>query len=446
MLTFLYIIAFTFAEQGAFMENTYQAKLTEISLVRSWATVLLISFFFFFEFGLGNAFNTLTPAILSEYQLLTPVSISFISSLYFYTNILGLIPAAYILDRFSPRYAIAIALTVCALSILMFSMTQNVYLLAISRLLMGLGASFSLAGCVRIATNWFPAQKLGLVIGIIIAIGMLGGYAAQAPVGHLLDAVGLKSTLLVIGLFGLVLAVSILTIVRDAPKSLREDRKTQLQSLKEEAVFSSLKNILKKPQNWFCGLYVGLINIGTWMLGGMWSNEYLVKTQGVSILDARSITGFLFLGMIFAYPFWGWLTGKLQRRKTPLILGAVSSVIIIAILMFSNVNILGLCVLFFLLGFVTSAQTVAYPLVGEINDMKNNAVATSIVSINSLLWGGVIAMPLFGIITTSFNHALGHEPMAAAGLNFGMGILLIGFIISIIFALFIKETYCKRQI
>ena len=66
--------------------------------------------------------------------------------------------------------------------------------------------------------------------------------------------------------------------------------------------------MLSKPQNWCAGIYVGLINIGTWMLGGMWSNEYLMKTHGVSMLEARSITGYIFLGMTFAYPFWGWLS------------------------------------------------------------------------------------------------------------------------------------------
>ena len=157
------------------METTYQEKLQQVSLVKSWLLMLPLSFFFFFEFGLSNAFNTLTPAILDAYPSLTPISVSFISSLYFYTNVISLIPAAYVLDRFSPRFAIFIALIICALCILMFSLTQNVYLIALSRLLMGLWASFSLIGCVRIATNWFPAKMLGLVIGIIIAIGMLGG-------------------------------------------------------------------------------------------------------------------------------------------------------------------------------------------------------------------------------------------------------------------------------
>lgn len=426
--------------------NSYQTKLAQMPLAKSWGVVILISFFFFFEFGVGNAFNTLTPAILQAYPDLTPVDVSFVASLYFYTNIACLIPAAYILDRFSPRLAISIALLVCALSIFTMTLTSSVYVMGVSRLFMGIGAGFSLIGCIRIATNWFPANRLGFVIGVIIAIGMLGGYAAQAPVGYLLDSFGLECTLHMISLFGVSLSILIFIFVRNTPKELRQAREIQTQVLKYESIFYTLKLILTKPQNWFAGFYVGLINIGTWMLCGMWSNEYLIKTHGVSIIEARSITGYIFLGMIFAYPFWGWLTERMCRRKQPLIIGGVTSVIIIGIIMFCTVSIFQLSVLFFSLGFVTSAQTVAYPFVGETNPMKNNAIATSIVSINSLLLGGVIAMPLFGVITTWFNHSKGLDSMAAPGLNFGMSILLIGFIISIVFALLIKETYCKRQV
>ncbi|WP_100551465.1 MFS transporter [Caedibacter taeniospiralis] len=426
--------------------ESYQTKLAQMSLAKSWAVVILISFFFFFEFGLGNAFNTLTPAILVAYPDLTHVGVSFIASLYFYTNIACLTPAAYILDRFSPRLAISIALLVCALSIFVMTLTANIYVMGASRLLMGVGASFSLIGCVRIATNWFPSYRLGFVIGIIIAIGMLGGYVAQAPVGYLLDLLGLKYALDVIALFGACLAVLIFLLVQDTPKELIAFRQVQTEALKAESVIQTLKLVLTKPQNWCAGIYVGLINIGTWMLGGMWSNAYLIKTHGVSILEARSITGYIFLGMIFAYPFWGWFTERMCRRKQPLILGGIGSVVIISAIMFCTVSVTQLSVLFFLLGFVTSAQAIAYPFVGETNPMKNNAVATSIVSMNSLLWGGVIAMPLFGMLTSWFNQSKGLEDMAAPGLDFGMGILLIGFIISIMFAFLIKETYCKRQI
>lgn len=428
------------------MQCSYQQKLSQVSPIKAWFVVVVVSMFFFFEFGLGNVFNTLTPAILDQYKSLNEVNVSFISSLYFYANIIFILPAAYIMDRYSTKAAICTALVLCVLSIVIFTLTDNVYALAISRIIMGIGGSFSLIGCVRIATNWFPAQKLGFVIGVIIAIGMLGGYAAQAPLNMLLQATGLKFTLLVVSLVGTAILLMLLLFVRNTPKALDGERQSQIQSLQEAPLWSTLKVVLSKSQNWYCGIYVGLINIGTWMLGGMWSNKYLGVSHGISVTQAAAITGFIFLGMIFAYPFWGWFSEKLQRRRLPLVLGGAFSVVIILIIMFTKPSITVLSVLFFSLGFATSAQTIAYPIVGETNPMKNNAVATGIVSMNSLFWGGVIAIPLFGLLTKWVNTSFAGGADAAIGYNFSMGILLVGFLLSIVFAFLIKETYCKRQV
>merc|ERR1711884_839256 len=106
---------------------------------------------------------------------------------------------------------------------------------------------------------------------------MLGGYAAQSPVGYLLDFVGLQNTLMFIALFGFTLAIVIFILIRNAPSHLELKRNLQIENLKSEPVFSTLKQVLSKPQNWYCGLYVGLINVGTWTLGGMWSNQFLTK-------------------------------------------------------------------------------------------------------------------------------------------------------------------------
>lgn len=428
------------------MQCAYQEKLSQVSPIKSWFVVVIVSMFFFFEFGLGNVFNTLTPAILDQYKTLNEVNVSFISSLYFYANIIFILPAAYIMDRYSTKAAVCTALTFCVISILVFTLTDNPYALAVSRIMMGIGGSFSLVGCIRIATNWFPAHKLGFVIGVIIAIGMLGGYAAQAPLNMLLQAAGLKLTLFVVSMVGVAILVMLLVFVTNTPKALANERRHQIDSLQDVPLFATMKTVLSKPQNWYCGIYVGLINIGTWMLGGMWSNKYLGVAHGISVAQAASVTGFIFLGMIFAYPFWGWFSEKIQRRRVPLVLGGLLSVIIILIIMMTNPNVVFMSVLFFALGFVTSAQTIAYPVVGEINPMKNNAVATSIVSMNSLFWGGVIAMPLFGLMTRWVNNAYASGADAAVGYNFSMGILLVGFLLSILFAFLIKETYCKRQV
>ncbi len=420
------------------METHYQQRLGSVSSVQAWFVTVIVSFFFLYDFGLGNAFNVLTPELLKHYQMLNETSLSFIASAYFWINLLCLLPAAYLLDRFSPKKAILTTLLICAICILLMAKTNSVVMFTLARLSMGLASAFSLVGCIRIATNWFPSTQMGLVTGVIIAIGMLGGYIVQSPLHMLLSATGLIGTILFIGGLGLVLALCILLFVQDTPPGFQKARAQQVAELKGIPVVKTLTTILSQWKNWCPGLYVGFLNIPTWVLGGMWANAYLENTHHLSETAASIVSGELFLGMIVAYPFWGWLTEKIQRRKLPLIGASLAALVTIGLIILFPFGYMGMMILFFILGFLIGAQTIAYPLVVEINPQKNTAVATSVVSMNSLFWGGVIGIPLFGLILQWVG--------GVAAYNVAMLLIVFGFLVSFLLSLGLKETYCQRQV
>ncbi|MDA7742561.1 MFS transporter, partial [Francisellaceae bacterium] len=245
----------------------YQTKLLEVSKFKAWFVVAIASLFFFFEFGLTSVFNTLGHSIGAEYHI-SMVHLGFINSLYFYTNILFLIPAGLMLDRFSTKTAIVCALFFCCVGITAISLSTSIYVLMVARLMMGLAGSFSLISGIRVATNYFRAEKLGFAIGVVIAIGMLGGYAVQEPLALVMGAYGWRHALLLVGTLGFVIMFLVAIFVRSAPKELRALRKEQCQSQKESSFWVACKAVATKSQNWYAALYIGLINVATFMLGG----------------------------------------------------------------------------------------------------------------------------------------------------------------------------------
>ncbi|TNF69238.1 MAG: MFS transporter [Gammaproteobacteria bacterium] len=424
---------------------SYQAQLKTQNLTFGWIVVVVASLIFFFEFGLGVVFNSLASYISESYQIKI-TTVSLISSLYFYTNILFLIPAGILIDRYSAKVCMISALSLCALSAFTIAFSHSITLLIIARLLTGAASSFCLISVVRVATNWFPSERMGLVIGVAIAIGMLGGWFAQAPLSYLIDIFGWRDALKIVGLIGVGIIILIFYIVSNTPKALQDLRKEQQTEVKNYSILKMLKLALKKPQNWFAAIYTGLINVGTWMLGGMWANAYLGHVYGVSQLNAAYVTGFMFFGMVIGYPFWGGVTQWLKRRKLPMLMGSIASLVVVLLLMNASSNLMYLAILFFALGFVTSSQTVAYPYVGEINTMLVTSSATSVVSMMSLLWGGVIGMPLFGYLMSAYANTH-HVPLQSMGTyQFAIWIIPIAFILSFLFALLTKETYCVRQV
>jgi hypothetical protein len=103
-------------------------------------------------------------------------------------------------------------------------------------------------------------------------------------------------------------------------------------------------------------------------------------------------------------------------------------------------------VMFFLLGLITSAQVISYPVVVESNSSMVTSVATSCISM-SCLGGGAIIQPLFGYLLTlhgggSFVNGVMHFP--AENYSFAINALPIAFIAAFVLAYFVKETYCKK--
>jgi len=101
--------------------------------------------------------------------------------------------------------------------------------------------------------------------------------------------------------------------------------------------------------------------------------------------------------------------------------------------------------LFFALGFMTSMQTISYPVIAELNSPLVTASATSIISM-SIVAITFVFQPFFGWLLdlhwdhTTINHiALYSKPDFREALL----ILPMGFIVSLIAAVLIKETHCK---
>jgi MFS family permease len=151
----------------------------------------------------------------------------------------------------------------------------------------------------------------------------------------------------------------------------------------------------------------------------------------------------------FGAPAFGWFSDHLGRRVLPMILGAIISLAIFLVLMYvPNLSLITLITLFFLIGFVTSSQILTYPTIAELNPTVLTAAATSIDSVTIML-SGAIFQPFFGwVVESHWNHKIvnGVSIYSLEDFNRAMIIMPIAFVIALIIAFFIKETYCQNQV
>ena len=103
--------------------------------------------------------------------------------------------------------------------------------------------------------------------------------------------------------------------------------------------------------------------------------------------------------------------------------------------------------LFFLIGLVTSSQVLSYPTIAELNPIYLTSTAVSIDSV-CIMISGFIFQPFFGWVMEHSGPQTvvnGVTTYTAENFDRAMLIMPIAFVIGLIIAFFIRETYCRSQ-
>ena len=165
-----------------------------------------------------------------------------------------------ILDRVSTRRLILLAMGASVISTLVFSQAPSIVVAAFCRFAMGIGGAFCLLSAVRLASRWFPPKRMALVVGVVIALGFIGGSVAQDPMTVLTDTIGWRNTLVVTGGLGVLMLLMVLAFVRDFPPGYDLANEKQA-TIKELGLAYTIRSAIGTRNNWMAGLYTSLLNL-----------------------------------------------------------------------------------------------------------------------------------------------------------------------------------------
>ncbi len=174
---------------------------------------LLAAVFLPFASGyfLSYLYRTVNAVIGDE--LVTEVGLSagelgLLSSAYFITFALAQIPIGVYLDSHGPRRVETVLLVIAAAGAVVFSLGEGLWSLVAGRALVGLGVAACLMGAFKAMSEWFPADRLPLMNGLVVAFGGLGAMVATAPTEALVAEVGWRG-----GFWGLSVATVLVAVL-----------------------------------------------------------------------------------------------------------------------------------------------------------------------------------------------------------------------------------------
>lgn len=406
--------------------------------VSAWLVCLSAGLFFFYEFFQLNIFDVINQPLRDSFQL-DATQLSWMSSMYLWADILFLLPAGLILDRFSTRNVILVAMLVCVFGTLGFALTHSFLLACLFHFLSGIGNAFCFLSCVVLVSRWFPPQRQALVIGSLVTMAFLGGMVAHTPFAWLNESWGWRNSLLIDSGIGALLLLWIAAFVYDQPRSDLDRVKTR-----SPALMTSLLHALRNRQTWLAGLFTCFLNLPIMVLCALWGASYLQVVHQLSDIAASNVVSLIFIGSIIGCPLAGWLSDTQARRKPVMIYGALATLLTL-IPLFTGMHLtqVQLGIVFFLLGFFTSVQVISYPLIAESNTGDNTGSATGIASI-VIMGGAGVGQVLFGLLMQQ-HTVLSSGQYSVADFQYAMWMFPLTTAAALLAVLLVRETYCKRQ-
>ncbi len=292
-------------------------------LTRTLALRVFVPFAFgYFLSYLGRVVNAVLAPHLVEAFALGAADLGFITSVYFLAFAAFQLPLGILLDRFGPRRVEAPLILAGAAGALLFGAADGVAGLTAGRALMGLGASACLMAPFTAYRLWFPAARVPMVNGLLMACGGLGAIAGTVPVEFALGLTGWRGVLVLYALAVVVAAAALFLVVPESGRGRRDVQPTSFSRLIRE-----LAGIFRDP------LFVRIAG-ATFLIQGsfiglqsLWIGPWLAGAAG---FDGPAVAEYLFfvaLGMTVGYASMGLVADRLKRIGIPTSIVALAATI-----------------------------------------------------------------------------------------------------------------------
>ena len=224
------------------------------------------------------------------------------------------VPVGVALDRFGSRRLIVTGGVAMAAGQLVLAVATDVPTAIAARVLVGAGDAMTFISVLRVIGAWFPGRTVPVVTQLTGILGQLGQVLAASPLVALLHGAGWRSTFLGAAAVGLLVAVLVLTTLRNAPAGVVRAAPPDLAAVREGLVATWRESGTR------IGLYTHLVTqfSGT-VFALLWGYPFLTVGEGLAPGTAAALLTLLVLTGMVVGPVFGRLCGRWPLRRSSLV-------------------------------------------------------------------------------------------------------------------------------
>jgi sugar phosphate permease len=396
-------------------------------------------------------FHRLCPAVIAlDMQEAFGVSgtlLGVLGSAYFYPYAIMQVPTGLLADSWGPRKTVSAFFLLAASGSVLMGVAPNLAMAMLGRILVGVGVSTVFVCNFKLLAEWFDTRQFVIMGGIFMAMGGVGALFSSAPLGWVSTLIGWRMTLVVVGLTTFIIAFLVYAFVRNRPSDVG------LPSIRvapaggperERSLLGGIKLVVGSGRFWPIAVWPFFAVGIAFALGGLWGGPYLIQVYGLSKTGAGGVLSMFAVALMVGSPFLSWIANRIGRK--PVLIGCSLLLIVVCGLFYSFTDRLTLPVLYLLFFFFSLAGAATGNVVAAVSkELFPVAIAgTSVGTVNVFpFFGGALFQVVVGAILTR-SGAVGRG-YSLAGYQDMFLIYLLGAVISLVAAAFLKETLSQRK-
>lgn len=199
------------------------------------------------------------------------------------------IPWGWLADRAGPRLTLAVVVALWSAFTTLTGTTSRLTSLLLMRFLFGVAEAGAFPGSARVFYNWLADRQRGIANGILFSGALLGGGFAFPLCQWLVTAYGWRMAFYLLGVPGVLWALSWIVWFRDYPDGQIDDAVSLTGKMPLLQVFRSSK-MVKAMLQYFIGNFTFFVCI-TWMLPYLAERYSLTPSQAASFSIVPLLSG-----------------------------------------------------------------------------------------------------------------------------------------------------------
>lgn len=412
-----------------------------------WVVWGCAAVFYGFQFLLRVSPSVIAQELMSTLAI-DACTLGTLTSFYYYGYATMQIPSGIILDRMGPRRPLVIACLLCTVGCALFGFAESLPLLSVARTFMGVGSAFAFLSCVKLASFYFDARILSILVGLTMSLGTIGATLGDAPLGLLVKLYDWRVANYVLAGISVVIALAAWFLVEEIRTPGARKRQAQAQDPVEaetsstSGVLESFLKIISNPQAWIYGGYGFAMYVPLSGFADLWGTPFLSEAYHLSPAKAAGIKSFFYIGLGVGAPLWSFYMTRLQSYKNGLLQSAIAGALAMSITLYVPLPLVLMSPLLFLSGFSVAGQFAAFAAAAALNKASETATSSGVHNMICML-SGIVMQPLIGYVLDTCREADVLCPLDYTYSHFltSLSVIPISLVVAVIFCFFMKETF-----